>query len=59
LSEPKLYWDSFRITVSFAMKCPLCHAQIEPFVEHECSNPEPNPKAAKAKRSAPKAGGAQ
>lgn len=51
MSEPKLYWDSFRITVSFPMECPLCKAQIEPFVEHACSNPEPKAKPAKTKRA--------
>lgn len=59
MTETKLYWDSFRITVSFAMECPLCKAKIEPRVEHECSNPEPKAKPTRTKRSAPKSGKAE
>jgi hypothetical protein len=36
-----LYWNECRITVSFAMDCPMCHAASEPMVEHVCSNPKP------------------
>jgi len=47
MPERTMYWDIFRITVSFAMACPLCKAQIEPNVEHACSNPKPAPKKRK------------
>jgi hypothetical protein len=50
MPESTMYWDGFRITVSFAMDCPFCHAKIQPWVEHACSNPKPKASSKPAKR---------
>ena len=46
-----LYYSKCSIFASYAMTCPMCKVEIPANTQHECSNPKPEEKPKKIRRT--------